>query len=514
MQVKTEKGLIRLSFNYDKEKVKLCKLLGMRWVKQRRDWVFPDNYMNRLSLDRVFPGLMPQPARAIKELTVPSFLMDHQGDALRKAARYDRRGYFHDTGCGKTLLSLEIYRHHQVKTLVICPLSLIEGAWFEEIRNRYPDIDAGNLWQAKKRSINKFNEALAKKLCIINYESFRTIDKILMRAGFDMAILDESARIRNSKSSTAKKMIEFCDNVQYVYELSGVPAPNSILEYWTQVRILDPIIWGKSFYKFRTKYFYPCGYGGYTWEVKKEFKDKLIEDIRTVAEYVNKEDVLDLPERTESMRIFQLSAKERQCYKDIKQELITILDDGEAITAPNAVTAIMKLRQVSSGFLLSDDKIYDLGNSKLKELIALLEDLGSKQVIIWTQFQYEARVIWDALTEKGLSSDILNGTIPEKQKQATLKEFKNGNSQYIICHPKSVGFGHTLVNCSEAVYYSSSYSFEDVYQSKDRIYRYGQTKKCSYYYLIAEKTIDLIILRAIQKKEKTGQAILDYLKRA
>ena len=514
MEIKTEKSFIRLSFPFDKELVRLCKLAGGVWSKTKRDWRFADNYMNRLCLNRAFPGLIPcVKDNSVKELTIPSFLMDHQKSALRASVKNDRRGFFHDTGLGKTITTIEIYRHHQAKTLVVCPLSLIDGAWFEEIRNRYPDINAGNLWIAKKKGAAALNESLKKELCVINYESFRTIDKQLAGAGFEMVILDESARIRSPKSITAKKIIEFCDNVQYVYELSGVPAPNSLLEYWTQIRILDPMLWGKSFYKFRTKFFYPFGYGGYTWEVKPEFKDKIMEDIKSVAEYVNKEDVLDLPERTESLRIFQLSPTERKHYNDIRRELITILESGEAITAPNAVTAIMKLRQVSSGFLLDEDKFYDLGDSKLTELLTLIEDIGKKQVIIWTNFQHEARVIWDALTERGLSSDILNGTISEKQKQATLSEFKEGKLQYIICHPKSVGFGHTLTNCSEAIYYSSSYSYEDLYQSKDRIYRYGQKNKCSYYFLIADKTIDSVILKAIQKKGSTGQAILDYLKK-
>jgi SNF2 family DNA or RNA helicase len=319
MNIKTEKNMLRLSFPYDKKKVKLCNLLGMRFSKQKRDWYFQDNYMNRECLSRIFPGLVPGTEKtSIKELVIPSFLMKHQGDALRAAARQDRRGIFHDTGTGKTITAFEIFRHHGVKTLVICPLSLIEGAWLNEIRDRYQDIDASNLWAAKKRSPAALGKALEKDLCLINYESFRTIDKKLATAEFEMVIIDESARFCSPKSSVSKKIIEFCDNVQYVYELSGVPAPNSMLDYWTQIRVLDPLLWSRSFYKFRAKYFYPSGYGGYRWEVKPEHEQKLIEDIKTVAEYVSKDDVLDLPERTDSLRIFPLSSDERKHYKNIK----------------------------------------------------------------------------------------------------------------------------------------------------------------------------------------------------
>jgi SNF2 family DNA or RNA helicase len=526
MNIKTEKNMLRLSFPYDKGTIKLCHLLDMKFSKQKEDWFFKDNLMNRCCMNRVFPGLIPDSGnREIKELVVPSFLMDHQGRTLRTAARRDRHGIYHDTGTGKTLTALEIYRHHKVKTLVICPLSLIEGAWFNEIRDRYPDIEASNLWAAKKRSPIAFNRALEKDLCVINYESFRTVDKKLGGAGFDMVILDESARIRSPKNlsgrilkgrrvgqSTAGKIIEFCDDVRYVYELSGVPAPNSMLDYWMQIRILDPLLWGKSYYKFRTKYFYPSGYGGYDWKVKPEFEKKLMDDIKTVAEYVSKDDVLDLPERTDSMRIFQLSPDERKHYKNIKTELVTILDDGEAITSPSAVTAIMKLRQLSSGFLLDDGSAHDIGGSKLNEFKALIEDIGPKQVIVWINFKYEAVQVAKALGETGLESGVLNSTVAEKQKQEYLNSFKRGDLQYIVCHPLSVGFGHTLVNCSDAIYYSSSYSYDESHQSRDRIYRKGQVNKCSYYYLLADKTLDLPILNAVRSKEKTSKAVLQWLK--
>jgi len=544
MQLRREKNRLILKFPYDKEKVKHCQNMAMKFSKIKKEWSTEDVYMNRICLNRLFPGVLPpEPREETRELVVPSFLMDHQKTALRRAARQDRMGIYHDTGVGKTLLSLEIYRYHKVKTLIICPLSLIEGAWLEEINNplawiknpspeiktiqdQYRAFDVVNLRAAKKRSPGAFNKALEKDIGIINYESFRTIDKKLGRAGYKVVVLDESARIRTFKrGNTADKVIEFCDTVKYVYELSGVPAPNNMLEYWTQIRILDPLLWGKSFYKFRTKYFLPSGYGGYTWKVREEYKKKLVEDIRSVAEYVDKEDVIDLPGTVESKRIFKLSEKEWTHYRDIKANLITILESGEKITSPSAVTAQMKLRQISSGFILDTTteeksgrikkttKAHHLGNTKLNELLSLLEDIGPKQVLIWIEFQEEARIISEALKKKRLGCGVLNGTVPENEKQKTLKSFKAGNLQYAICHPKSVGFGHTLVNCSESICYSNSYSYDNAKQLKDRIYRQGQKTKCSYYYLLADKTLDPVILEAVKNKKDVSMAILNYLKK-
>ncbi|MCD6162592.1 MAG: hypothetical protein J7K40_09300, partial [candidate division Zixibacteria bacterium] len=85
MQVKIEKNTIRLSFPYDKEKVKCCQTMAMRWSKVKKEWSTPNNYMNRVCLNRLFPGLLPfEPEEEIKELVVPSFLMEHQKRALRR----------------------------------------------------------------------------------------------------------------------------------------------------------------------------------------------------------------------------------------------------------------------------------------------------------------------------------------------------------------------------------------------------------------------------------------------
>ncbi|MCK4817664.1 hypothetical protein KA005_17980, partial [bacterium] len=104
MQVHVDKNLIKLSFPYNKELVAHCQNMAMRWSKITKQWSMPDNYMNRQCIHRLFPGtLPPEPASGVKELVVPSFLMDHQRIALRRAARQDRRGIYHDTGTGKTI---------------------------------------------------------------------------------------------------------------------------------------------------------------------------------------------------------------------------------------------------------------------------------------------------------------------------------------------------------------------------------------------------------------------------
>jgi SNF2 family DNA or RNA helicase len=291
--------------------------------------------------------------------------------------------------------------------------------------------------------------------------------------------------------------------------LSGTPAPNSKLEYWSQVRMLDKTLLGASFYAFRNKYYQSCGYEGYTWIEKLGMGVELMEKIASVSTVVRKEDVLDLPERTFQERHIQLSPIEAKAYNDMAKEMLVEIEDQE-ITAFNAAVKIMKLRQVTAGFLFDEDgEIHSFGSSKLNSLMELLEEIGDHQVLIWTQFQYEAERIEAYLGE---TSGICNGTIRQDVKEFYVKAFKNGDIQYLIAHPRTLGHGVTLTNCNYAIYYSLSYSHEEHYQSRDRIYRKGQENHCTYYYLIVPKTIDSVIYKALQKKENIAEGALNYIK--
>lgn len=89
----------------------------------------------------------------------------------------------------------------------------------------------------------------------------------------------------------------------------------------------------------------------------------------------------------------------------------------------------------------------------------------------------------------------------------------------MIANPKSLKFGVTFTgptmtkNCTYAIYYSMTHSYEDYYQSKHRIYRKGQTESCTYIYLIAEESIDEDIYESIVRKGTDAEIIENLVRR-
>jgi SNF2 family DNA or RNA helicase len=276
--------------------------------------------------------------------------------------------------------------------------------------------------------------------------------------------------------------------------------------------MIDKGLFGKSFYAWRNNYCYSFGYGNYQWAMRKD-KDQLFTDkLNTISEVVRKEDVLDLPGKTENIRDVQLDKYERDVYDTMKKDLIVEFGEKESVAA-NAAVKMMKLREATSGFLINNDgSISRTGESKLKELSSLLAEIGNHQVIIWTQFHYEAAQIMELL--KGKSAVRIDGTIPNQNiKNANLQSFKSGDAQYLIAHPASLGHGVTLVNCNYAVYFSLSHSYELQVQSMDRIYRKGQHNCCTYYFLLAVNSVDKVIMKALKNKQSTAEAVLHYLQK-
>jgi SNF2 family DNA or RNA helicase len=154
----------------------------------------------------------------------------------------------------------------------------------------------------------------------------------------------------------------------------------------------------------------------------------------------------------------------------------------------------------------------EIGSSpKITELLNIIEEIGDQPLIIWANFRWEIQKITQVLQDNygfGCVETLYSET--EDRDQA-INNFKNGNSRFLVAHPRSASYGLTFVNCSVQVFFSLSYSFEDWDQCKGRTHRIGQAKTCVYIHLIARKTIDENILQVVQGKKETQDLITEFL---
>lgn len=511
---------IELRLPFDRSLIQRAKDMGLNWREKDKVWHGEANAMFAKQMVRLLPE-SKETFLSRRLLHMPStngwepsaYLMEHQKRGAEIARDHDRFCFWWQTGTGKTCHSIEIIRQKGIKTLVVCPLSIIETAWLEDISRFAPEIKAVNLWRARKARNGRTGSAAWDTLIngcqvgIINFDSFKIIKDELAACGFRMLIVDESSFVKNPKAQITKELTKFADRLPYVYLMSGTPAPNSEEEFFSQVRMVDPFLFGRNFYLFKSQWFEPTDWTGFKFRMKPDLREEFKRRVAKVSDFVEKHKVLDLPDRTFNIRKVFLSDTERKIYNQMARKMVAEIEEQE-IAAANAAVKVMKLREVTSGFLIDEEgKVAQFGKSKLNELMALLQEIGNRQVLIWIQFQHEARTISDML---GQDARVCNSTVTQARKIENVVDFKTGRYRYLIAHPGTLGHGNTMINCADVIYYSLSHSFEKHSQSMDRNYRKGQEKQCSYYFLLADNSIDEPIYRVLHMKESRMRDVLDY----
>lgn len=449
-------------------------------------------------------------------------LYNHQKEAIKLLIKNNGSGaLFHSIGCGKTATVLETFKEcrkltPELKLYVICPLSLINAAWGEDIE-KFTDFTYHSLRE------KKFKEA---DIYIVNYEYLLHND--IKPDGPAMIALDESSRMKNFKSKTTKKLLKIKDRFLYRIVMSGTAAPNCETEYWSQMSFVGDEIFHKSFYAFRGHYFHlsrgnqvmngqimdkaamsKLFQNGWKYALTSQKREQLVAKIKPYCHYAKLVECVDMPEQIDQKRFVVLPAKLRSLYNTMKREAIIEIQ-SQSIVAQVALTKLMKLRQLCSGFAIDTDGIVQptKENPKLKELKGVLDDIGTQQAIIWCQFQHEVRQLEELLKDRCVT--LYGGT---KDKDESIRAFKSGEAQFFIAHPRSAAHGLTLVNCNIQIFYALDYSSECYIQARGRTHRIGQKNPCTYIHLICHNTIEEDIYITLQRKGDAQDVVNGFLRR-
>ena len=187
-------------------------------------WQFPDSSLDKL----IQLGLVSSDTKPIEKVVtqydLSSFLRDYQKDICNKALNADSYGIFADTGTGKTLMGLEVTRFYN-KSIVLCPLSVIETAWIDDCRKFYPNRKIINVWGNSKAERLKHLNTEAD-IYVMNYDSFKILRNEIRKAKFDCIVVDESSVMKNMKSQITAMLLDIATITPHRFVLSGCPTPN------------------------------------------------------------------------------------------------------------------------------------------------------------------------------------------------------------------------------------------------------------------------------------------------
>ena len=193
--------------------------------------------------------------------------------------------------------------------------------------------------------------------------------------------------------------------------------------------------------------------------------------------------------------------------------------NGKQVTSVTVLTQLMRLHQITCGHFTADDGSTQLVKSnRITELMDVLEEVEGK-AIIWANYQHDITNIIKAIVEKYDDESIVDyyGLTPQEDRQENIQKFQNNSKcRFLIGTPQTGGYGITLTAANTVIYYSKGYDLEKRLQSEDRAHRIGQKKSVTYVDLIAEKTVDEKIVKALRKKiniasEVLGEELRDWI---
>ncbi len=433
-----------------------------------------------------------------------------------------------DMGTGKTLNAIALMLAWNCQTtLILCPLS-VRGVWRREIERhagrpiRTVILEKGST-KEKTQQADRALESASRRgeplAVVVNYDTAKLnpFADWSLRQQWDCVICDESHRIKAHNSAVSK----YAAKLFYVSKrrlcLTGTPLGQSPLDLFGQFRFLDPGLFGTSWHHFSNRYaikgnpYIPQQITGY------KNQEELQQRFHLITYRCKASDVLDLPPVMHEERMCELSPEAKRHYRELENELITDVGNGKVVAA-NALVRLLRLQQVTSGFLQEEGptygagmvldmsgKIHRIDEGKAKLLEDLLEDAGGDPFVVFCRFREDLRRV--ELLAKSL--ELTYGELSGGRKDALTPDATMADVQVAGVQIASGGVGVDLSRARYAAYYSLGFSLTEYEQSLARLHRPGQTQSVVYYHLQAEGTVDRRVYGALRARKQVIEAVLE-----
>ena len=458
----------------------------------------------------------------------------HQIKALEKSWNKIAYAYFMEMGTGKSKVLVDniamLYDNGNINgALIIAPKGVYRNWYSSEIPTHLASHIQHKmvLWTAStsktkdKEYQQLFESDYDLHILVMNVEAFSTKKGIdfaskFLRTHKTIMAVDESTTIKTPSAKRTKAIVDLGTKAHYRRILTGSPVTKSPLDLYTQCAFLHEDLLGfSSFYAFRNRYAHMIdrNFGGRRVQIVGSYQrlDELADILNKFSYRVLKEDCLDLPEKIYIKREIELTDEQEKAYATMKSAALASIK-GKLATAPHVLTQMMRLHQITCGHLKTDEgDITELKSNRLDELMDVLEEVEGK-AIIWANYIYDIEHIVAEIKKKYGDDSVVQyyGAIASDQRQTNIEKFQDPKSNYrfFVGNPQSGGYGITLTCANTVIYYSNGYDLEKRLQSEDRAHRIGQKKSVTYVDLIAAKTIDEKIVKALRAKINIASTIM------
>ncbi len=418
-----------------------------------------------------------------------------------------------DMGLGKTVQALGILldRAKNGAALIIAPTS-VGSNWQRETERFAPSLRPLLYREHDRQAL--IDAAGPGDLIITSYQLLqRDVDRFSARA-WNTIVLDEAQFIKNFQTKTAQAVRQI--QADWHIALSGTPLENHLGELWSLMRTVSPGLLG-SWDRFRKNFAEPIE--------RHNNRDRLQALGRVVRPFIlrrtKKEVLSELPERTEIIRLAELSEPERKKYDAARLAALTELTkpttggDTDQQMRIRVLSWLTRLRQLSCHPRLVD-KRWDKSSAKLDLFMEIVAELreGEHRALVFSQFVQHLSLLRESLDKQGITYQYLDGATPAAKRQEAVDRFQAGEGDLFLISLKAGGTGLNLTAADYVIHMDPWWNPAVEDQATDRAHRLGQLRAVTVYRLVARDTIEQQILALHEDKRELISGVLDGADRA
>jgi SNF2 family DNA or RNA helicase len=452
---------------------------------------------------------------------------DYQKHGIKFLVSRPSAGLLLDRGLGKTSMMLAAFsllkKQGMAKSmLVVAPLRPAQLTWPAEQQK----------WEQFKHLKVVLLHGPDKDLLLMRGADVYVINpeglpwlfgQRLPKSWYDVLCVDESTQFKNPTSVRFRLLRANLPLFGRRYILTGSPTPNGLLDLFGQIYILDlGNSLGQYITHFRSAFFDSMGYGGYSYKPRADAEEKIYAKLKPLCLRMAAKDYLEMPplvgaawsEGGPLITQVELPPEVMKQYKMMEELMIAQLEE-DTITAANAAVASGKCRQIANGGLYLHDEdertskmIHNIKTDAVEEIV---DELSGVPALVAYEHDHDRQ----RLQARFKNAPYIGGGVTVKRFKEIEEEWNKGNIQVLLAQPQSVAYGLNLQGTRAAVIWHSQTWRLDLYeQFISRVWRQGQKDRVFVHHIAAKDTIDYVILKALQRKDRTQQALFDALKSA
>ena len=404
----------------------------------------------------------------------------HQRKTALFFTQHKKSFCFNEQGTGKTASAIWasdflIQQGKVNRVLVICPLSIMDSAWRNDLFSFAPHrtVAVAHGDAKKRKSIIEQNTDYV----IINYDGVEIVSESIKNGGFDLIIVDEATHYKNAQTRRWKVLNKLlCDNM-WLWMMTGTPAAQSPVDAYGLAKMVNPTAVPRYGSTFRDMVMTKIT--NFKW-IPKANATSTVHRVLQPAIRFTKDECLDLPNMTYVKRAVELTRQQKKYYELLRKRLVLDIT-GEQVTAVNAAVGMNKLLQISAGAVYTDDGEtleFDIKHryKVLKEVI----DESSQKVLIFVPFRHVIDILTDKLRSDGISTEVIQGSVGATARTNIFRQFQEAsNPRVLVIQPASAAHGVTLTAANTVIWWSPVSSLETYAQANARVHRSGQKHKCT-----------------------------------